>query len=101
YYLDKSATPDVYGGFGMRVDYRNFDFNVDFAYQFGGWGIDNNWLSRMGGGLGQSIHDDFYKTWTPDNRTAELPSFVVENTRFNYNSSSLALIESDYLSIQN
>lgn len=101
YYLDKSATPDVYGGFGLRADYKNLDFGIDFAYQFGGWGVDNNWLSRMGGGIGQAIHEDFYKTWTPENTSAELPAFVVENTRFNYSASSLALIESDYLSIQN
>ena len=100
-FLDKSATPDVYGGFGLRADYKGVDFSIDFAYQLGGWGYDTNWLGTMGGGLGQSIHEDFYKTWTPENPNAELPKFVVENTMQAYSGSSLALIKSDYLSIQN
>ncbi len=100
-FLDKTATPDVYGGFGLRADYRGLDFSIDFAYQLGGWGYDTNWLGTMGGGLGQSIHEDFYKTWTPENPNAELPKFSVENNMQAYSGSSLALIKSDYLSIQN
>lgn len=101
YVTDKESTPDVYGGFGLKANYKNFDFNVDMAYQLGGWGLDNNWASRMSGGLGQSIHEDFYKTWTPDNPTAELPRFTVQDLKLGYNQSTLSLIKSDYLSIQN
>lgn len=101
YWLDKTATPDVYGGFGLRADFKGIDFSIDFAYQLGGWGYDSNWLGTMGGGLGQSIHEDFYKTWTPENPGASLPKFSVENNMQTYSGSSLALIKSDYLSIQN
>ncbi len=101
YWQDKSATPDVYGGFGLRADYKNIDFGIDFAYQFGGWGYDSNWMGAMGGGLGQSIHEDFYNTWTPENTTAPLPRFAVANNTEFYSTSTMGLIKSDYLSIQN
>ena len=101
YYQDKSATPDVYGGFGLKADIHSFDFGIDFAYQLGGWGKDNGWMGAMDGGVGKSIHQDFYNTWTPQNTSAPLPKFAVANNTQNWNDSTIALIKSDYLSIQN
>ncbi len=101
YFLDKSRLPEVYGGFGLRADYKNIDFSIDFAYQFGGWGYDGNWMARMGGGRGESIHQDYYNTWSLQNTDAVLPLFSVEDPKFNYAQSTLGLIKSDYLSIQN
>ncbi len=105
YVQDKVATPDVYGGFGLNLQYKGFDLGVDFSYQFGGWGYDSAWMSRMSGGLGQSIHEDYYNTWTPTNTSAALPKFVVDGatagTNSAYATSTLGLIKSDFISLQN
>lgn len=101
YVIDKTATPDVYGGFGLDSKFGNFDLAVDFAYQLGGWGYDTNYMSRLSGGLGESIHEDYYNTWMPSNTNAVLPKFVVDDPKFSYSQSTLGLIKSDYLSIQN
>ncbi len=99
--IGKSAIPDFYGGFGLSGQYKGFDVNVNFAYQMGGYGYDSNYMNRMGTSVGEKMHRDFYKTWTPENTKATLPRFDIEDSRINYGTSTLGLIKSDYLSIQN
>lgn len=99
--IGKTSIPDFFGGFGLNTVYKNFDISVNFAYQFGGYGYDSNYMDRMSGGLGENIHSDFYNTWTPENTNASLPRMDVEDSKLNYGTSTLGLIKSDYLSIQN
>lgn len=96
-----SAVPDVYGGFGVSLNYKNIDFGINFAYQFGGMGYDSNWMGLMSGGLGENFHEDFYKTWTYDNTTATLPVVIPDDANLYYSTSTLGLIKSDYVSLQN
>lgn len=101
YRIGKSAIPDVYGGFGFNVAYKGFDLGVDFAYQLGGYSSDGVWLTGMSLAPGGGLHSDFSKTWTPDNTSASLPRVDVDDPKQYYSGSSMSLIKSDYLSIQN
>ncbi len=96
-----TALPDVYGGFGMNLKIKNIDFGASFAYQFGGRGYDSMYMNLMGGGLGENFHEDFYKTWTSNNTAAQLPVVTADDFRQNYGLSTLGLIKSDYVSLQN
>lgn len=100
YNIGKSALPDVYGGFGLNAEWKGFDVSIDFAYQMGGWGYDSVYLSLFAAGRGESLHSDYVNTWTVDNPTATLPRMAIDDPTGNY-SGTLALIKSDYLSIQN
>ncbi|MFM9401559.1 SusC/RagA family TonB-linked outer membrane protein [Myroides odoratimimus] len=97
--MDKSPLPSVYGGFGLNVEYKNFDFGANFAYQLGGYGYDTKYTSFFALKPGQNLHNDFSKTWDPVTKQGSMPRVDV-NTRA-YNGSTLALIKSDYLSLQN
>lgn len=102
YRTDKDASPEVYGGFNTSFTYKNFDLNLDFAYQFGGYGIDGSYWGMFGNENGANFHKDtIEKTWTPDNTDATLPR--VDNTDPNnyYGASTLFLTKSDYVSLQN
>lgn len=101
YRIGKTALPDVFGGFGLGVAYKGFDFAVDMAYQMGGYATDGVWLSGMGLAPGGGLHSDFRNSWTPENVNASLPRVDVDDPRQHYSNSTLQLIESDYLSIQN
>lgn len=101
YRIGKSALPDVFGGFGATVNYKGFDFGIDFAYQVGGYSTDGVWLSGMAAGPGGGMHSDVLNTWTPENTSATLPRYDIDDPNNYYGSSTMALIESDYLSIQN
>ncbi|MBQ0738004.1 hypothetical protein J9332_27125 [Aquimarina celericrescens] len=50
---------------------------------------------------GENYHSDITNTWTPENTTATLPRVDAEDPNLYYGTSTLGLIESDYLSIQN
>lgn len=101
YRIGKSALPDVYGGFGLNLAYKGFDFGIDFAYQMGGYATDGVWMSGMAAGPGGGIHSDVFNTWTPENTSATLPRYDVDDPNNYYVGGTLSLIESDYLSIQN
>ena len=96
-----TALPDVYGGFGMNLKYKNVDFGANFAYQFGGTGYDSMYMNLMGGGLGENFHEDYYNTWRHDNTSAELPVVTPDDVQQNYLTSTLGFIKSDYISLQN
>lgn len=101
YFLGKESTPDLYGGFGMNVRYKNWNLGLNFAYQVGGYGRDNTYFGLLSGSAGTNYHKDlFTETWTVDNTTASLPVVVPNNDLNYYNGSSLQLIDASYLSLQ-
>jgi len=99
--VGKSALVDFYGGFGLNADYKGFDLGVNLAYQIGGYGYDGTYMTRMSPDRGENFHRDFANTWTPQNTSATLPRVDVADPRLNYGVSTLGLVKSDYLSIQN
>ncbi|MCK0130686.1 TonB-dependent receptor [Flavobacteriaceae bacterium F08102] len=99
YDIGKSALPDVYGGFSTSLNYKNFDFGLDFSYQIGGYAYDNIYGGGFTGKVGQNFHSDFSKTWRYDNTDATLPR-VVEGSN-NYSTSDFFIEESTYISLNN
>ncbi|MBV7440912.1 SusC/RagA family TonB-linked outer membrane protein [Weeksellaceae bacterium TAE3-ERU29] len=102
YYTDKSAIPDFYGGFGTSLRYKGFTLGVDLAYQIGGYGYDGTYsdLLSPAGNPGNNLHKDFWKSWTPNNKNAELPRFDTDNNYQN-GTSDFFLVDASYLNIQN
>jgi hypothetical protein len=100
YFVGKSAIPDIYGGFGTNVSYKGLSLSVGFSYQSGGYGYDGVYASLLpaAGDIGHNYHKDIFKTWTPENTTAELPRIDVFDDDQN-NISSLWLTDLSYLSL--
>jgi len=99
-FLDKSAVPDVTGGFGANFQYGGFNLGVQFAYQIGGYGLDNVYFGLLG--LGTEIENvpDYNQTWTVDNTSASLPR-VDPLAPNQYRNSDLYLTTLGYLSLAN
>ena len=99
-FIDKSAIPDFTGGFGINLDYYSFNLNMQFAYQIGGYGLDNVYFGLLG--LGSEIENipDYNLTWTVDNPTADLPR-VDPLANDQYRVSDLRLTDLGYLSLAN
>jgi TonB-linked SusC/RagA family outer membrane protein len=100
YFIGKSALPELYGGFGTDINYKNWGLGFNFAYQFGGYGRDNTYIELLSGEGGENYHNDIFNTWTVDNTDAELPLVVPNNDLNYYNTSNIRLIKSDFLSLQ-
>ncbi|WP_289663225.1 SusC/RagA family TonB-linked outer membrane protein [Flavobacterium panacagri] len=102
YLSDKDANPDVYGGFGTVVRYKNLTLQASLAYQFGGYMYDQVYQSAMysgGDNIGQNYHKDSEKAWTVDNPNSDIPRIDHVST-LQMAASDYFLTKSDYISIQ-
>src|SRR5699024_1420932 len=84
-----------------NLEVKGFDLSANFAYQLGGYGYDNMWMGFMRGNLAQNFHEDYYNTWTFDDASGQYPLMMVDDPNSNYSTSTLGLIKSEYLSLQN
>ncbi len=99
-FLDKKAIPAITGGFGTNIEIGNFSLGLQFAYQLGGYGIDNEYFALLGATQNVTNFADYNKTWTVDNPTASLPRVdpLLPNQ---YSLSDLYLVDLSYLSLSN
>lgn len=116
YFLCGTALPDAYGGFGTSLEWKGFDFSIDFAYQIGGKVYDSDYAASMGANksaLGRQIHADLLKGYSIssfeyDNEenllnpwTASIPRLVFEATSTQNAASDRFLTSASFLSLQN
>ncbi len=99
-FATKDALPDVYGGFGTSLNWKGFDFSMDFTYQIGGYVYDGTYASLMGNSRGQAIHVDMLGAWTPDNTTSNIPRWQYNDDRMAARSDRF-LTSASYLSLHN
>jgi TonB-linked SusC/RagA family outer membrane protein len=99
-FLNKRAIPTITGGFGTNIEIGNFSLGLQFAYQLGGYGLDNEYFGLLGATQNVTNFADYDKTWTVDNPTASLPR--VDPLRPDqYRLSDLYLVDLSYLSLSN
>ncbi|MBE7648978.1 SusC/RagA family TonB-linked outer membrane protein [Tenacibaculum finnmarkense] len=100
YFIDKQAIPDITGGFGTSVKIHDFSLGLQFAYQLGGYGLDNEYFGLLRANKNITNLVDYNKTWTVDNPTASLPR-VDPLSNNQYSVSDLYLVDLSYLSLSN
>lgn len=96
-FVGKSALPKGYGSIINWLRYGNFDLNLLITYQFGGWIMDNRYMSP--GSLGANLHKDLLHAWQQPGDITDIPrmdlsraaDFMVPSTRW--------LVRSDYMSL--
>lgn len=102
-YLCGSVHPDLYGGFGTSVEWKGFDFAINFSYQIGGQVYDSDYASLMGNPYGsvrgRALHADLLNAWSPTNNSA-IPALVFGD-QYSSNTSDRFLTDASYLSLNN
>jgi TonB-linked SusC/RagA family outer membrane protein len=76
YQVGKSALPDIYGGLETIVDWKGVDFSIQTAYQFGGYGWDNQYMGLMTSldDATSGIHKDVVnRRWTTPGQVTDVP----------------------------
>ncbi|MDE6161237.1 MAG: TonB-dependent receptor, partial [Muribaculaceae bacterium] len=103
----KDYQPDVYGGFGINMQFYGFDLAVGLSYQLGGKLIDSAYQSYMDPGLtnslGKTWHKDMLNSWTPDNTNTDIPRMGTEG-EYVENATKMStrwLTSSNFLSLNN
>lgn len=101
YEYGKSSIPALYGGFNSNLQYRQFDLNLSFSYQVGGWAMDSQYSGLMSGGTaGNNWSKDIYNRWTPENRNTNIPR-LHEGLLDANTSSDRFLTSASHLSLRN
>lgn len=104
YYLCGDVIPDLYGGFGTRLNLYGFDLSVSFSYSLGGKMYDSMYEvltdNPTSKNVGYNIHKDVYNAWTESNTTTDVPRYVYNEDTSTYYSDRY-LVSASYLTLQN
>ena len=104
YDFSGSSIPDVYGGFNVRVSYKNFDLAAVFSYQLGGQILDTNYATMMSmTEFGYAQSPDLLKAWKQAGDITEVPRIdnsAAHTTNIGQSYSTRWLTSSDYLNLR-
>ena len=78
YYNLGSMLPKAFGGFATSVNFKGFDASVTFDFQIGGKVYDRRYAGYISpcadsGEAGSTFHKDWYKSWSPNNTSSNMP----------------------------
>ncbi len=104
YYLQDSALPEVYGGFGTNLSYKGFDLTVNFGYSIGGKVYDSDYAAAMTSptatSRGFAFHADILDSWSTTNTSSNIPRLAYGD-QYTAAASDRFLTDASYLSLQN
>ncbi len=96
------ADPDVLGGFGTNLTWKDIDFGLTFNYRLGGKVYDSG-ASFTGFGMAfrTPLEDVALNSWTEDNKNAKYPQYIYRDPYNATATSSRFLYSGNYLRISN
>lgn len=96
------ADPDVLGGFGTNLTWKDIDFGLTFNYRLGGKVYDSG-ASFTGFGMAfrTPLEDVALNSWTEDNKNAKYPQYIYSDPYNATATSSRFLYSGNYLRISN
>ena len=89
-FVGKSALPDLTGGFGFDLRFRDITLSSSFAYGIGGWAMDGIYRNMMHSGTVGSYnwHTDMRRAWTPTNKDTDVPALAGGLTSYSFSNSA-------------
>lgn len=104
-FVGKSALPDLTGGFGFDLRYKNVSLATSFSYSLGGYSYDAIYQNMMHSGrIGtHNWHKDIHNAWTPKNKNTDVPALSDGITSYKYGNatSDRFLTSRSYLTLSN
>jgi TonB-linked SusC/RagA family outer membrane protein len=97
-----SADPKLLGGFGTALTWKGIDFNLSFNYRLGGKVYDRSArFVGFGMALRTPLEDVANNSWTPENKDAKYPQWILNDPNNATQGSSRFLYSSNFLRISN
>ncbi|GGK68182.1 SusC/RagA family TonB-linked outer membrane protein [Rufibacter glacialis] len=102
YYVG-NALPDITGGFSNNLRYKGFDFNLLFAYSFGGKILNTDYSGLMGGGssAGTNWNADILDRWQKEGDITDVPRLGTGQSLNANARSSRFLTDASYVRMRN
>ena len=96
------ADPDVLGGFGTNLRWKDIDFGLSFNYRLGGKVFDSGAaFTGFGMAFRTPLEDVALNSWTEENKDAKYPQYIYKDPYNATSTSSRFLYSGDYLRISN
>ena len=94
--------PNVLGGFGTNLRWKDIDFGLSFNYRLGGK-VYNSGAAFTGFGMAfrTPLEDVALNSWTEENKDAKYPQYIYKDPYNATSTSSRFLYSGDYLRISN
>ncbi|HEY1194739.1 TonB-dependent receptor [Flavobacterium sp.] len=73
--------PKFTGSIALNAEFKNFDFNLDFAGSFGAKVMNNSYNDFNS--PNNNMHKDWLDSWTPDNTDASMPRLAAGSVNMN------------------
>jgi TonB-linked SusC/RagA family outer membrane protein len=103
YRIGKSAFPSLYGGIESTLSYKGFDFAIQGAYQYGGYGWDTQYqglMTTMEDASSGAHADVLNRRWTTPGQITDVPRLEYGLSQQN-STSDRFLVSRSYVSINN
>ena len=96
------ADPNVLGGFGTNLRWKDIDFGLSFNYRLGGKVYDSGAaFTGFGMAFRTPLEDFALNSWTEENKDAKYPQYIYKDPYNATSTSSRFLYSGDYLRISN
>lgn len=96
------ADPNVLGGFGTNLRWKDIDFGLSFNYRLGGKVYDSGAaFTGFGMAFRTPLKDVALNSWTEENKDAKYPQYIYKDPYNATSTSSRFLYSGDYLRISN
>jgi TonB-linked SusC/RagA family outer membrane protein len=98
-----SSLPDLYGGIGSSVTYKNLELSFLFSYNIGGkiYDGDQTWIMHLGYAPGRGWSKEALTRWTPENTKTDFPRLSYVSDAWNTTSSTRFLFDASYVRLKN
>lgn len=104
YDFSGSSFPKVFGGFNVKVAYKNIDLAAVFSYQLGGHVLDTNYANMMSmSSFGYAQSPDLLKAWKKAGDITDVPridNYSTHATNIGTSYSTRWLTSSNYLNLR-
>ena len=96
------ADPNVLGGFGTNLRWKDIDFGLSFNYRLGGKVYDSGAaFTGFGMAFRTPLKDVALNSWTEENKDAKYPQYIYSDPYNATSTSSRFLYSGNYLRISN
>ncbi|KFF08284.1 SusC/RagA family TonB-linked outer membrane protein [Chryseobacterium luteum] len=100
YFNEKSALPDIQGGFSNYFKYKAFDLNFLFNYSFGSYILDTQYANLLvADSPGRQISADIDGRWQKPGDITDIPVLLSAQNDFS-SSSTRWLFKNDYIRLK-
>lgn len=100
YFNEKSALPDIQGGFSNYLKYKSFDLNFLFNFSFGSYILDSQYANLLvADSPGRQISADIDGRWQNPGDITDIPVLTSAQNDFS-STSSRWLFKNDYIRLK-